>query len=132
MKRLYVDSSVAVCLLLSEPDATLYHRITAQSGELMSSSLLEAEVLAAATREKVPDDVAEKVLQPISIIVPKRSLKNECQIILEKGYCRGGDLFHLATLLYVDPTLMEIEILTADQQQKEVARKVGIKVFQEG
>ncbi len=125
MKVAYVDSSCLVAIAFGEPGAAALTRRLKMFEELVSSNLLEAELLAAFAREKVdpPDDL------PIAIswVLPDRPLHAEILQVLEAGYVRGADCWHLATALYLseDPSVMSF--ITADERQRAVARKLGFE-----
>lgn len=131
MKRIYVDSSILVTILFNEPHAEPYRDMLNTVDEVVSSHLLEAEVYAASAREKIPFEEADRLLRPIFLIMPDRSLREEYRTIFSHEYCRGGDACHLATLLYLDKSKSEFELLTADKQQRQVAETLGIKIAQE-
>ncbi|MBI2083106.1 MAG: PIN domain-containing protein [Deltaproteobacteria bacterium] len=131
MTKIYVDSSVVVAMLFGEEKSPKYREIFARQSEILSSYLLEAEVYASARREKIPLDSASKLLTDVTLIAPGRSLEYEYQKVFQHGYCRGGDAFHLAMMVHIDPDFSSLELLTADRQQEEIARKIGIKIFQE-
>lgn len=126
--NLYIDSSVLVAILLNEPTKEHYQKLTAEASELWSSFLLEAEVYSAVARENVTVEVADRLLGYVALVMPERSLKEEYRFVFSKGYCRGGDAYHLATLLYLDPQKSKLALLTADERQKEVALKIGIRI----
>jgi hypothetical protein len=44
--------------------------------------------------------------------------------VLDAGYVRGADLWHLAVALFIDPE-REIDFLTLDERQRAVSRKLG-------
>jgi len=125
MKHLYVDSSVIVSLMFSEKGAPTYKKQIIQADNAFSSVLLEAEVLAAARREGLALSWAAEFIQAVSLVFPDRSLSRELKTILEKDYCRGADACHLATALYLDPEAKSLGFLTADQNQKDLAKKLG-------
>ena len=68
---------------------------------LVSSNLLEAELRATFTREKL--DFPENAVAGIDWILPDRPLAPELGAVHETGYLRGADLWHLANALYVTP-----------------------------
>lgn len=129
MKRFYVDSSVLVAILLQESAAGRYRETIEQADEVVSSLLLEAEIYSVAARENVPSETAEALVAHISLVMPDRSLLREYRQVFAKGYCRGADAYHLATLLYLDPQRQELFLLTADRGQAKIARSIGIQVI---
>ncbi len=129
MSLTYIDSSIVVALLLKEAPAKKYQRILARKEEIVSSSLLEAELYSTAIREKVPFEKADLLLKGVSLILPNRLLTEELKLIFLKGYCRGADAHHIACALYLDPEMKTLEFFTADHRQAETAEKVGFKVL---
>ena len=129
MKAVYVDSSIIVAILLNEPIGKKMRKRLAIQDEVLSSSLIEAEVLSVSSREKVDLSLTYKILDYVSLVSPERTLREEYQSILVHGYCRGADLFHLACALYLDPE-KELPFLTLDLKQKDLARKVGLRVIE--
>lgn len=127
MKRIYVDSSAIAAILLIEEKASQYQKFLDHAEEVVSSSLLEAEIYSVAARERVDSHLLEKTLSHISISIPERTLRREYSLIFSHGYCRGADAHHIATAMYLDPTCRVLTFLTADRSQKEMARKVGFK-----
>ena len=91
----------------------------------MSANLLEAELRAAFVREAVKD--APEALGAISWILPDRPLSEEIATVLEAGYVRGADCWHLAAALYVAGTPGDLTFLTLDSAQKSAAARLGFK-----
>jgi hypothetical protein len=60
----------------------------------------------------------------ISWVYPDRPLTAEIAAILDTGYVRGADLWHLAVALFVDPS-REIDFLSLDVRQLEISRRLG-------
>ncbi len=69
----------------------------------------------------------QSLLAGVSWIHPQRPLTREFEKVLEAGYVRGADLWHLAVALFFDPD-HEITFLTLDIRQKEIAQKLGFGV----
>jgi predicted nucleic acid-binding protein len=122
----YVDSSVVVAILFGERAASRFQRHLARCDEIVSASLLEAEVLAAAKREDLSIAEAAAEIDTLSLITCERSLQPEYHRIFGLGYCRGTDALHLATALYLDPDAETLTFLTADKPQAQLARKLGL------
>lgn len=125
--KFYVDSSVVLTIFFREQGYQNYQALFTPANELVSSCLIEAESLAAIVREKCDFSDIMPILDRISLCFPDRSLRVECFGILSKGYCRGADLLHLATALYLDPAGKELGFLTADKNQKNIAAKLGFR-----
>lgn len=124
---LYVDSSVLVSILFAEKGFGAYEAALGRADTVVSSNLTEAEVLATAARENVPREPIVRSLEELTLCFPDRSLAGEYNLVFACSYCRGGDAYHLATALYLDPSRREIVFLTADKVQKRVAVKLGFR-----
>lgn len=125
----YVDSSVVVAILLIEPGADRYREYLQRYDHLVSSVLLEAEVLAAAKRNNIERDAARENINRITLVMPDRPLSAELDALFAYGYCRGADAFHLATAHYLDPRRDELTFVTADVPQAKLASKCGFTTF---
>ncbi len=119
----YLDTSCLVAVAFGEPGAEELARRLEAYDEVVSSNLLEAELRSALAREEVPDDGG--LLDGVSWVFPDRRLTAEIQSVLSAGYQRGADLWHLATALYLAESPADIEFLTLDSTQREVAAVVG-------
>jgi hypothetical protein len=95
---------------------------------VISSNLLEAELAAALLREGVPVSSARPLLSNIDWILPQRALSPEFARVLDVGYLRGADLWHLACALFVAPDPALLSFLTLDRRQSEVAAALGFPV----
>ena len=56
---------------------------------------------------------------------PVRPLSLEIARVLQTGYVRGADCWHLATALYVAHDAANLVFLTLDQRQREIAKALG-------
>lgn len=92
--------------------------------ELVSSDLLVAEVRAAMRRERVESD-AVPLLSTLAWILPDRPLHAEIGRVLESGYVRGADCWHLATALYLAEDPASMSFLTLDVRQAKGAGVLG-------
>jgi predicted nucleic acid-binding protein len=102
-------------------------RVRASSFELLfAASLLEAEVLSAARRERIAGNA--EMLDSLRPVLPVRSLRPEIERVLAAGYVRGADCLHLATALYLAPDPGELTFLTLDERQRGVAEVLGFRV----
>jgi Uncharacterized protein conserved in bacteria len=128
MKVAYVDTSCIVARVLGEEQGQLVEQRLAQFDSIGSSNLLEAEFLAAMSRESKGTASWESYLEEIEWIVPQRPLSAELAQVLAAGYVRGADCWHLATALYSSPDPSEIVFVTLDQRQLAVAEKLGFRV----
>ncbi len=125
----YVDTSVLTAIAFDEPGAAYEARRLDEVVHLVSSNLLEAELRATFAREN--QRFRENMIADIEWILPKRALGHECIRVLDTGYLRGADLWHLATALYVSPSPGALRFLTRDIRQSEVARSLGFLVPRE-
>jgi predicted nucleic acid-binding protein len=122
----YVDSSCLVAVLLEESPGAAARRALARYDQLCSSNLLEAEVASAARREGVTLRRAS-IFQDLFWVLPDRPLSVEMDRALAAGYLRGADLWHIAMALFLRDQLPEIEFLTLDGPQRQVASTLGFK-----
>lgn len=123
MKVAYVDTSCLVAIAFGERGATALARRLDGFDELVSSNLLEAELRAAFVREAVEPDPA--LSASLSWIIPDRPLTMEIARVLQAGYLRGADCWHVATALYLAEDPAAISFLTLDERQRAVARALG-------
>lgn len=123
MRLAYVDTSCLLAIALAEDRAAQVLRSLQTYDVLLSSNLLEAELRATLEREKVADD-PEIFLGAISWIYPDRPLTSEIATVLNTGYVKGADLWHLAVALFFSP-LHQIAFLTLDARQHEVSVQLG-------
>ena len=126
MKVAYVDTSCLVAIAFGEKGAAALARRLGGFDELVSSNLLEAELRASLVRENAPADV--EFLDWISWILPDRPLSQEITQVLAAGYLRGADLWHVACALYLIDTPRELPLITLDERQGGVARRLGFPV----
>lgn len=125
MSAAYVDTSCLVAIAFSERDAGAISRRLSEFDELVSSSLLEAELRSAFAREGV--DIPARMLSSIAWILPDRPLSDEITRVLGAGYLRGADCWHLASALYLAEDPSSITFLTMDVAQRKVAKSLGFK-----
>lgn len=124
MKLAYLDSSVVVAIAFDEPDSADVGERLAAYDVLFSSPLLEAEVRAALRREQVDEDPSP-LLDPISWVMPGRRLTAELCRVYAAGYVRGADAWHLACAAFLARDPRELDFVTLDVRQREVARALG-------
>jgi hypothetical protein len=114
-------------VLFEGPDhESLASRLAAFSHPF-SSNLLEAEVRSAMNREDILDPGAVELLERINWVFPDRPLSSEFNAVLSAGYLRGADLWHLACALYLRGSHTDLEFLSLDRRQLEVAQRLGLK-----
>ena len=126
MSIAYVDSSALVAVMFGEMEAPAVANRFRSQKRLYSSNLLEAEVRSACAREQLALDPTQ--LARIDWIFPDRPLESEMATILQAGYLRGADLWHLATALSATPDPREMAFITLDQRQRAVAAELGFQV----
>lgn len=127
MSHFYVDSSIIVSILFAESGHQKYRRLLGRAEDVFSSYLLEAEILSAVVREKLPIKLAFDILDSVSLVMPERSMTSEYRKIFAKGYCKGADAFHIATALYLEPEAKSLVFLTADKVQAKIAKSLGFQ-----
>ena len=66
-----------------------------------------------------------RLLDELEFVIPTRSLGAEIIRVLDAGYVRGADCWHLATALYLAPDPGELTFVTLDVRQREVAKALG-------
>lgn len=128
MKVAYVDSSLLVGLMFHEDDALALHKRLLKFDELISSSLLEAEIMSAAKREGVSSGITTELVTSVSIYFANSSLGRELDRVLNIAYLRGADAFHLACALALDPKAEELCFCSLDTRQISVAKSLGFKI----
>jgi predicted nucleic acid-binding protein len=121
----YVDSSCLVAIAFGERGAKALSRRLEGFDELVASNLLEAELRAAFSREGIAPD--PELFAALSWIVPDRPLHTEIARVLEAGYVRGADCWHLAAALYLSEDPRAIAFVTLDERQGVVARSLGFE-----
>lgn len=126
MNAAYVDSSVLVAMAFSEEGSGALRDRLLQYGRLYSSNLLEAEVRSALAREGF--GFAQRYVARIRWVYPFRPLTGEIETVLEAGYLRGADLWHVANALYAFPRATEVGFLTLDERQRAVAAELGFQI----
>lgn len=91
---------------------------------LYSANLLEAELRAALRRERAAWN--PELVAALGWVLPARRLTEEIDRVLAAGYLRGADLWHVACALHLRDALGELEFVTLDVGQREVAEAVGL------
>ena len=129
MSVAYVDTSALAAIVFDEPGATPLARRLDGFERLVSSNLLEAELRAAFVREE--QAFKERAVSGIQWILPDRSLTREFGAVLQAGYLRGADLWHVATALYVSPEPVGLAFATLDARQAAVAGSLGFRILRE-
>ena len=126
MRVAYIDTSTLVAIAFNERGAAAFARRLDEFSRLLSSNLLEAELRAAFTREG--HRFEPRLVSGIEWVLPDRPLTHEFEKVLQVGYVRGADLWHLATALYLAREPSEISFVTLDDRQRTVAAALGFQV----
>ena len=129
MSVAYVDTSALAAIAFNEPGTAPLSRRLDEFERLVSSNLLEAELRAAFVREK--HGFKERAVSGIQWILPDRSLTRELKTVLQAGYLRGADLWHVATALYLSPEPASLAFATLDARQAAVAGTLGFRILGE-
>ncbi len=123
MSTAYVDSSLLTAIAFQEPGVSDCADRLARFDGLISSNLLEAELRAAFAREAMA--FREDTIARIEWVLPDRPLGAELASVLEAGYLRGADLWHVAAALHASPSPGGLAFATLDARQAAVARALG-------
>ncbi len=126
MSAAYVDTSCLVAVAFGESGASALARRVSRFDRLFSSPLLEAELFSAFVREG--REISDTWSSAIEMIIVDRPLGREVVRVLEAGYLRGADCWHLATALYLAPDPAELTFLTLDAGQRRIAKALGFVV----
>ncbi|MQA74489.1 MAG: PIN domain-containing protein [Solirubrobacterales bacterium] len=126
-ERLYVDASAFVKLLVPEPESTALDRLLGPRSRLVSSDLLEIEVMRVARRldpglrARAAGALRSVQLVPIRDIVRRRAAS------IGPPALRSLDAIHLAT---ADLLRDDLDALVAyDDRLAEAAAALGIRVL---
>ena len=122
----FIDSSCFIALALNESGAARLRSRIARASARYASTLAEAELMAALTREGLPMGAAD--VPGVDWISPARRLTPELVRVMSGGYVRGADAWHLACALFLDPDANELVFLTLDRRQRDVAKSIGFTV----
>jgi predicted nucleic acid-binding protein len=121
----YVDTSCIVAAAFAEPSAARIVARLSRFDRVLSSPLLEAELWSALLREG--REISDAFSSAIEFVVVDRPLSPEVVRVLDAGYVRGADCWHLATALYIAPDPSELTFVTLDDGQRKVAKALGFK-----
>jgi hypothetical protein len=127
VKLAYVDTSCLVAVSFDEPGGRAIPPLLAGFDRLFSSNVLEAEWRASLVRERVTGAADESLLGALTWIIPNRPLSSEIVRVLNAGYLRGADAWHLACALFLDPAGQELSVVTLDVDQRNVASALGFR-----
>ena len=121
----YVDTSALVAVALGEPAGDAMAQRLNEFTSVMSSNLLEAELRSVYSREKRRFEATR--LAGVEWVMPNRPLSPEIALVLDTGYMRGADLWHLATALFIAPDPGAMHFVTLDQRQHAAASILGFQ-----
>jgi len=119
----YVDTSCLVAIALDEPGARNVAGRLAGFDRLVSSNLLEAELWSACARMQTT--VNPQWTADIVWLRPRVPLTATFGPVLDAGYLRGADLYHVATALHAAGDAKSLTFLTLDDRQRAVAAALG-------
>jgi PIN domain len=124
LRLAYVDSSCFISIAVAEPGyRDLLVRLDRED-QLYSSHLLEAELRSALARHGEAGRI-KNFLSWVDWVLPPRRLTPEIDQILDVGYLKGSDLWHLACALYLRLKVRNLSFFTLDRNQSEIARALG-------
>jgi len=125
MSVAYVDTSVLAAIAFEENGGPSLARRLDDFSRLLASNLLEAELRAACARERFR--FSDALLADVTWVFPDRSLGPELDRVLNAGYLRGADLWHVACALYATRAPGDIWFVTLDERQRRVAAELGFR-----
>ena len=120
-----MDTSVLIALAFGESGAGALALRLNRFDMRLATNLLEAEYRSAHHREGREPDLSQ--LSSFTWVMPARPLSEEIGRVLQTGYVRGADCWHLATALFLDPGARSLTFLTLDSRQRAVARRLGFR-----
>lgn len=129
MSVAYIDTSALISIVFNERNASALIRRLSATSRLLSSNLLEAELRAACAREET--NFPAGFVSGIEWVLPNRPLTPELAAVLEAGYLKGADLWHVATACYlageIDQEPAALSFVTLDARQRKVAATLGFQ-----
>lgn len=126
MRPTYADTSALVALAFDEPGSGKVAGVLEECEAVFASNLLEAELRATLVREDVA--TLPSFVDAVTWVLPPRPLTDEISRVLSAGYVRGADAWHLATALYLVEAPGDLDFLTLDARQREVAEALGFGI----
>ena len=116
-------------IAFDEPGAAAFAQRLDEFARLISSNLLEAELRVAFARENLL--FHESAVAGVEWVLPDRTLAPELATVLEAGYLRGADLWHVATALHASPQSRNLSVVTLDSRQSDIAAALGFRILPE-
>lgn len=126
MSAAYVDTSCIVAAAFGESPASKVVARLSRFDRVLSSPLLEAELWSVLAREG--REITDHFSSAIEFVIVERPLSAEVRRVLDAGYLRGADCWHLATALYLAPNPNELTFLSLDGAQRKVAKTLGFRI----
>ncbi len=126
MNDVYVDSSALVAVAFGASPAGVLSCLS--SSRIFAGSLVEAELAAVFRRERRAAAEVRAMAATWTLVVPSESLLPELDRVLDAGYLRGADAWHLACALWLSPNPKHLGFVTLDTAQAAVARAIGFPV----
>lgn len=128
----YVDTSVLALPLLNQEGGDAVERFLIEEiseSELVSSVLLEVELIRVAKRSITPSDTAQSartLLDEIHLIdIDHEVVENACGLT---DSLKSLDAIHLGTALMLDCERDPVVMLTHDDRLAATARRLGVEV----
>lgn len=125
MSVAYADASVFASLAFREPDAARIRRRLMGFDRVVTSVFTEAELASALRREDIV--LPESPLRGVHLIGAPDPLSQQITEVLDAGYLRGADCWHVAVALDYSPD-RDLAFLSLDKAQRAVAAKLGFAV----
>lgn len=129
----YVDTSVLALPLLNQEGGDAVERFLIEEiseSELVSSVLLEVELIRVAKRSITPSDTAQSartLLDEIHLIdIDREVVENACGLT---DSLKSLDAIHLGTALMLHCERDPVVMLTHDDQLAATARRLGVEVI---
>lgn len=123
MSVAYADTLVLKAIVFDGPGTAVYSRHLDKFFRVMSSNWLEVELRAAFARENL--GFQETAMAGIDWILPNRTLAPEFAVILQAGYLRGTDPWHVATAPCVSLRSGGLSFATLVARKNDVAAALG-------
>jgi len=127
MDRAYLDTSWLIKINFEDPER-VHEKSLHRYKALFSAEILIAELYSYLQRENLKRELIGVQFQAITFIIPDRSIQKEIDSVLLSGYTRGADLWHLACACYLSPKTKNLDFLTADERQREIAARLGFRI----
>ena len=126
MRFAYADTSFVLSLAFAErPSKSAQHRFGDFDG-VFASHFLEAEHQSTFRRDNLAPP--REFLMAIRWVDSATPLTEQITRVLDAGYVRGADCWHLATALFAAREPKEWTFLTFDVRQRAVAKTLGFRV----